>query len=407
MFGDLSRVYDRSRTVIRELWRDGDGWILVTVALGWSFALGSRLVFPALLPQLKVEFALDNTVAGSVIAVLWVAYAAAQVPGGLLGDRFGERAILVTSLLLAVFGLFVLLATGSTLAFLVGILVLGFGTGLFGTTRITVLADVYPDWRGTAIGFSSAAGNVGSAGLPVVAGVLAALYGWRAGIGVLVPPFVALSVALWFVVPRRTSAAPEAGNQTSLPDLRRFLAVMFRRPVLVSTGGMILMTSVYQGFTAFFPTYLVEVKGISQSTAATLLGAFFAVGVVLQAVISGIADQYGERTTLAAAACLTSLAMLGLPVLGSPWELGVVTIIASLQLAFWPVIYAYSVRSLPDDIQGGTFGLQRAVFIIIGAASPVAIGAFADAGLFDAGFLFLGGIAALAGGLAMALPALE
>lgn len=407
MFRTLIRASGRLRALSTELWNDGDGWILLVVAIGWALALGSRLVFPALLPQLKLEFSLDNAAAGSVIAALWVAYAVAQVPGGVLADRFGERAVLVASLLLATVGLFVIVASGSRRAFVPGILVLGFGTGLFGTTRITVLADVYPERSGTAIGFSSATGNVGTAALPVVAGILAVSYGWRAGLVLLIPAFCLLAVCVALVVPGRTSTALQGGGAASLLDLRRFREIALHRPVLVSTGGMVLMTFVYQGFTAFLPTYLVETKAIAPGVAATFLGVFFAAAIGFQAVVGGVADRYGERPTLVAVACLTSVVVLGMPFVAGRWSLGIAAGIASIQLAFWPVIYAYAVRSLPDDIQGSVFGLQRAVFLAIGAGSPVVVGALADVGMFDAGFLLLGAVAAGAAGLAAALPAHE
>jgi len=85
-------------------------------------------------------------------------------------------------------------------------------TGLYATTRFTVLADVYPDRAATAIGISPSAGNVGTVLLPVALGGAAAALGWRAGFGAAIPLFAAAAVGLWLAVPGRTSAAGSDGD---------------------------------------------------------------------------------------------------------------------------------------------------------------------------------------------------
>jgi MFS family permease len=180
-----------------------------------------------------------------------VSFATAQLPGGYLSDRIGERATVVASMVLTVVALGMIVLAPGLVPFVAGVVLLGFTTGLYATPRITVLTDVYPDRSATAISVNSALGNLGNATFPVVATVIAGWFAWRAGIGIGLPGFA--------LVHRRT--------------VGRIVAAVTRRPVVLATGAMVCLGFVWQGYTAFLTTYLVEVEGIAQPTAAVALSA--------------------------------------------------------------------------------------------------------------------------------------
>lgn len=398
----------RGRALAVDLWNDGRGPLLVAVSVAQLLRFGTRVVFPALLPQIKLEYALDNTTAGIVLGALAAATATTQFPGGVLADRVGERKVLTASIGFAAAGLVLLVAAPAFPGFVAGLVLFGLGNGLFGTTRVTVLSDVYPRRGGTVLGLTNAAGNVGNAGLPIIAGALAAWLGWRAGVAFVIPLFAITAVALWIVVPARTSAAMATGRGMGAMQevARRVVAGLTRPPVLLATGGMITMTIVYQGFTAFFPTYLVSVKGLPVPVAAALLGVFFAGGVVLQPIIGGVADRYGAGQTLVAVTAGTAVTLVTLPFVNDPIALGLLAAAASLQLGFWPVVFAYDVRALPGDIQGTGLGLQRTTFLYAGVVGPVLVGSLADAGLFDEAYFVLAAMALVGLAVSARLPRL-
>jgi MFS family permease len=390
--------------LVADLWRDGRGWILVVISVGQLLSIGVRVVLPALLPRIKDALLLSNTVAGVLLSLLWVSYALGQLPGGLLADAVGERLAMVASMALATVSLAVVVTAPSIWPFALGLLLLGLGTGLYATPRVTAVADIYPDRAATALGINQAFGNLGNTVLPVVAAILSGWYSWRVGLGVTLPGFVLVVAGLYAIVPSRTAAAPDRGGDSFVTTARRIAAATVTRPVLLATGAMVLIGFVWQGFTAFLPTYLVEVKGFPQSTAAIALGTFFLGGTILQPVIGGLADHFHERRILVVTTAGTAVGLLGFPFVGSlPVVLGLAAI-ASLQLAFWPVIFAYVPRAIPDAVEGSTFGLVRSGFLLVGAAGPVVTGALADAGLFDESFLLFAAIAAAATVLLVGLP---
>lgn len=391
-----------------ELWSDGRGWILVVISAGQLLSLGVRLVFPALLPQIKAEFLLTNATAGALLSLLWVSYATAQLPGGVLTDWVGERRSLITSGTLAAVSIAVIVLSPGLALFVVGLLAFGVSTGLYATPRITVLSDVYPERAGTAIGVNAAAGNFGNAVIPLIATVVTGVFAWRVGVGVALPWFVLLVVGFQLVVPFRTSSRLERdGDGSWARTARRVLDASTTRPVVLATGTMVLVGFVWQGFTSFLPTYLVEVKGIPQTTATAALAAFFVTGALVQPVTGSVVDRYDERRVLVVVTAVTAVSLAGYPFTGSVPALVVLSAVAGVQLAFWPIIFAYVPKALPDDIQGSSFGLLRTAFLYLGATGPVVVGTLADVGRFDEAFLLFSGIAVVAMGVSSALPRVD
>ncbi len=380
----------------RALWSEGRGIVLLTVSVGWLISIGVRLVYPALLPSIRADLDFGLTGAGLVVTVLWACYALMQFPGGLAADRIGERAVLVSSTALTGVGIGIVVVSAGPISFFLGTIATGFGSGLYATTRSTVLSDIYPDRSSTAMGFIQAFGNVGTTVLPPIAGFLAVLVSWRLGIGFLLPIAVGVAIALWFVLPARTSVADSAVETLSwdtLGELRRGLG---NRNVLSVTIGMFLVSVVYQSFTGFYPTYLVLEKGLSEGFAALLYGGFFAVGILLQLVSGPSGDTIGMRWTLTVALAFATVGLFLLPFVDGVLSLVLLSGLLSAQLAYWPVVNAYTIEVMPDEMQGTGFGLVRTVYLLLASIGPVAVGWLGDAGMLDTAFLLLAVTAAVA-----------
>ena len=73
---DLTRSKTIRRTIYRSvptlsgLRREGGGWVIGSVAIGWLLILGLRFTLPALVPQLKATFGIGNATAGIAITVV-------------------------------------------------------------------------------------------------------------------------------------------------------------------------------------------------------------------------------------------------------------------------------------------------------------------------------------------------
>ncbi|MFC6730959.1 MULTISPECIES: MFS transporter [unclassified Haladaptatus] len=377
---------------VRGLWSDGRGPILVSIALGWFLVYGLRAAVPAILPQIKTAFVLDNAAAGLAYSALWSGYAIMQFPAGLLVDRFGERTLLVASLGLTALAVAGLALSPLFAAFVLGSLLLGLGMGLYGPARGTILSAVYDKSDGTAIGVTFAAGSIGGALIPFLAGVLVVSIGWRTTLGLLVPLFALIALFVWRVVPRARSAAVGNDGRSVAKDMDGIVEGVLKRPVLIAVVAITLLLSSFQGFAAFFPTYLTEVKGLNQGTAAGLYGLIFLAGAVAQPLAGGLADTYSDRAVLAVAAAIGALPLFVVPFVSGVVPFAILSAVVGVRLGTYPVTNAYIIRLLPDEVQGASWGLVRTVFFLVGAAGPALVGLLSDFSGFETTFLVLGGV---------------
>jgi len=399
----LTRRIESALSTVTDLRGDGRGRVLLTVAIGWLFALGTRMVLPALLPQIKVEFTMGNALAGGLLTVLYIAYAATQFPAGILADRIGERRTLFASVLLTALGAVALTIAPSLTVFIAGTVLFALGSGLYGAPRVTVLSRIYPDRDGTALGLTFAAGNVGSSLLPIIAGVLAVVVGWRFGFGFVVLPLVVVAVAVWWFVPERTvrDRTQEHGETTQLRE------ALFTPQIGLAWVSMSLVLVAYQGITAFLPTYFVEVKGLGAAVASTLFGLFFAAGAIWQWTAGVTADRMGAQRTLVGIGVVATVTVLVLPFMGGLVPLALLSLLLGIRLGFGPLNNAYVASALPEDVRGSGLGLFRSLQLLVSSVGSLIVGVMADAGWFDAAFLLLGGITGLGTVGYVLLPDLE
>lgn len=390
MFG-LARVQSVVAGVGTDLRRDGSGWVLLTVSLGWFLTLGVRVVYPALLPQVTAEFGVGNATAGVFVGILWTTYALLQFPGGALADAVGERLVLAGSVVLTLGAVTAIFLSDTLALFVLATVLLGFGTGFYGTTRLTVISTVFDRMETTAISVSQAAGNVGNVVLSASAGLVSVYLGWRWGFGHLLPVLALSAVGLWVFVPRRASATTD--DEPFRRSMRRVASAVRKPSVLAVTVLLSLNMFLYQSVTGFLPTYLVVEKGLDPGTAATLYSLFFAAAIGVQFLSGVVADRLGNRVAIATFVGASVPAFVLLTVVETVPALAPVVLLLSCLLGAMPPVNAAGVGSLPAEIRGSGFGLLRTCYIAFGAVGPPTVGLLADLGRFDFAFLSLGGVA--------------
>ena len=162
------------------------------------------------------------------------------------------------------------------------------------------------------------------------------------------------------------------------------------RQVALGTALLMLVMVVFQSITGFLPTYFVDEKGLTEPTAGSLYGVFFAAAAVVQVGAGVVADRVGRNRTvaLAAAASLPGLVVVvladGLP------GLVVGVVLLSVLLGCFPPAHAYAVDAVPAQIRGTGYGLVRTVYIGCGAVGPALTGVVAETVSFRVAMLALG-----------------
>lgn len=384
-----SRVRERAAQVVAPLRGKGRGWALVAIALGWLLILGTRITIPVLLPGIKDTFGINNATAGFVITVIWGVYGLSQFPAGLMTSRVGDRITLIVSLAITTVSIGALGVAPYFSLFLVVAALVGVGNGLFGPTRGTLLSSIYPENASTAIGITLAVGSLGAAGLPILAGVLVNRVGWRFTVAGATPLLLAATVLAWRVVPLTTSGDESAFSLRHLMDT---VSVVGRRPVALGVGAKTVRMFVYQGLTAFLPTYLITTKGVTSLTASALLSLLFVSGAVAQLVGGRAVDRLDYRRVLVALSVGSAVPTLMLPFVSSTAVVAVVVVLIGIQLGIAPVTNTYIIDALPNDTRNGAWGFLRTTYFLLASTGSVFVGTLADAGHFDDAFWILGGL---------------
>ncbi len=378
---------------------DGRGWTLLAIALGWVFVLGGRFLVPAVLPQVKAAFSVGDFGAGVAVTIIWGAYALMQSPAGLLIDRLGERRLLAGSLLLTAASIVVIGAAPAFLAFLVGCAAFGLTTGLYGPARGTALSRTFPDNDGTAIGATLAAGSVGSAVLPFLAGALVGTYSWRLIVGGLAVPLALGGLLVWRAVPEVGGGTARAPPGQLAWDVLRAVRI---RGVTIAVAAVTLMLFAFQGLSAFLVTYLVSVKEFDQATAAAAFSLLFVGAAVSQLAAGRLADRFGDRPVLVGVAVLSVPLLVAMPFVEGVLPVAALSLLLGTRLGVAPVSNAYVIAVLPDSVTGTAWGALRTAMFLLGAGGSTVVGAMADADLFDESFFLLAALTA-AGALLYAL----
>lgn len=353
------------------------------------------MIYPVLLPELRTTYGFGLGTAGFLLTVLWLANAAGQIPGGVLADRIGEGRIMVASTVLSAVSILFIVAAQSLAVLFASTVLLGLGIALFGVARYTAMSDLFPDRVGTTVGIVLAAADAGQALLPPFAGFLAAAVLWQLGFAFTLPLFVVVALALWTYVPASTSGPAGNFDTFSPENLRYGLEHLRRRAILYGSGTLVVYVIVWITFTGFYPTYLIEVKGVSATVAAVLFGAFFAIGVAIKP-LSGVAyDRVGIRLTLVTTTVVSGASLVVLPFVETIAPLAVITVLVAPILGSGTIAQSHIIETLPNEIKGTGLGVVRTGAMTLAAVSPAIFGVIADRGFFDEVFLILAAFAGL------------
>ncbi len=372
----------------KALWSDGRGPSLVVLATAWGLLVGARMIYPVLIPHLQRTFDISLTVAGLLVSVLWLCAAIGQLPGGILADRYDERSLLATSVLLVAVGLLFVITAPTLVLLFAATALWGLSHSLYPIARITLLSQIYAERLGSALGVTMATGDVGQTVLPPIAAILAAAFAWQVGLGFLVPALVLLALALLIILPA-LNVEEGGGHGPTSAGLRVVLAEIRGPNVALMSGILLLFIFLWQSFTAFYPTYLVSMKGLSPAVASGLFGFFFAVGVVVKPVAGAAYDRIGMRLSLIGVLLPAVVGLLLLPLFDNLAFLVAITALISTMLGTGAITQSYLAQIFSEDMRGTGLGIIRTGTATFGAGGPVVFGFVADTGYFDEGYIAL------------------
>ena len=374
-------------------------------------------------PAMRAELGFDTAQMGLIFSAFGWTYALCQIPGGWLVDRVPPRRLYAT---------LIVLWSGATM-------LLGFTYSVFWLMIVRMLigameAPSYPinnrvvtTWfpereRASAIGFYTSGQFVGIAFLTPVLVWIQSKAGWHmvfvatGGIGLV-------WAAVWYAVyrqPRDFAGAnaaeielirsggglvdlggvASAGRTFSMADLKHVLS---SRKLWGVYFGQFALTSTLWFFLTWFPTYLVQARGMDFVKAGFLASLPFVaafVGVLCAGLLSDFMVRRGASLGVARKVPIVTGLLLSTSIIGANFVDRPALIVAFLTLAFfgnglasitWSLVSAIA----PERLLGLTGGVFNFVGNLSGIVVPIVIGYLARDYGFAAGLTYIAVLALL------------
>src|SRR5688572_558283 len=239
-------------------------------AAGYFLSFFFRNVNAVISKDLAGEFSLSSADLGFLTSMYLLAFAAFQLPLGVLLDRYGPRRVVATLLCVAAIGalVFALARDFTTLSIGRAMIGLGVSAGLMGAIKAFTLW--FPLNRLALLnGLYLAAGGIGGLSATAPAEALLGPFGWRALFLLLAGMSVAASLLIFVVVPEKELP----GKGTTLRDQiagfgEIFASLAFWRialPLVVCHAGYLTLQGLWLG------PWLYDVAGQARPAVANYL----------------------------------------------------------------------------------------------------------------------------------------
>jgi MFS family permease len=371
--------------------------VILYTNLGHALVHAIETAYGALLLTIARDLGASQAFLGGVATVFGWAFGTTAFPAGLLTDRLGARRVLgLTFAGAAAAALLVSLSFSPwLLALAMGLL--GLAMGMYHPAATTLIAQGVGQ-RGVGMGLHGAAGNVGLALAPGIAGGITVLAGWRWAY-VLMAGLAAL-LALWagrLTEGQRPAAAdpPPTASRTPL-EMRVVVALLLVYAISILAG------IVYRATLTFLPSHIK--LEVSQDLGDWLTTAAYLTGAVGQ-YVGGLLTRRLRVEALAIGvmgAALLPLALMGL-LSGAPL-LAAASLFVFFSFARQPIYNTLIADYTPARLVGSSFGLYFLAEFGLGGSGGIIAGAVVERWDTAAAFLAMAAIWCPAVAASLALP---
>lgn len=369
--------------------------MLVMATLGFAVNFWAWALLSPLAPRFQESLSLTSFEQALLVAVPVIVGSLGRIPVGALTDRFGGRVMFpALSLITIVPVLYLgLLGHSSLAALLAGGFFLGVGGTVFAVGVPFVSAWFPPERRGLALGiFGAGMGGTAISALTTVPEVDA--YGMEFPFQSMAVLLAVYAVAAWLILREAPGRAQPDTSLVKRMAATARLGVTWQMSALyaVAFGGFV-------AFSVYLPTYLKAEYGLSQADAASRMGGFVLLAVVMRPVGGWLSDRVGAVTVMtgsllvtAAGAALQSFAP---PLM--PWGTVAFLTMAAALGAGSGATFALVGRLAPANKVGAVTGVVGAAGGLGGFVPPLVMGAlWGSLGSYRIGLLLLAIVAASA-----------
>jgi MFS transporter, putative metabolite:H+ symporter len=389
--------------------------LLVLGGLGFTFEAMDAAIIAFLMPVLRVRWHLSSVETGVLGSSTYVGFLIGALFAGLLGDRYGRKAVMMWALVLFCVASFASAFVDDWHSFLALRVVGGIGMGAEGAIVAPFLSEfVASRYRGAFTGALAGFFSFGFVGAAILGYVLVPTSddGWRYTVALLASPVVILLVwrraimesPRWLESRGRTAEAEAVvarietmvtGHGHALPpivaeasrpvfqaspkpSLFAGLAVLWSKPLrritIMSWCLWIAVTFSSYAFFTWIPSLLVQ-RGMTITQSFSVSIFIYLAQIPGYFSAAWCCERFGRRSAIVTYMIGAALSAIGLALAGGDAEV----ITASILLSFFmngvnAGEYAYTPEVFPTHVRATGMGTASAVGRLGAIASPVLVG---------------------------------
>ncbi len=318
-------------------------------------------------PPLIADFAIDRTAIGTIISAAIFGSVVAQLPSGVLMDRYDNRGLML--------GAVVIFSGASVAVWIVPSYILLLGTrvlagtmlGLMFTMSANIIGRVFPaNRRGFATSVFVASAPTGFAVAQLTSPIITARFGWE-----LVFTIWPLVTVLGYGLFRLATPDPvRTGERLSVSE---FVTAIQNPSIILVAASAFCAYGVYFFLNSWMPTYANEVLAVSLAGAGAVTSLVPFVGIIARPGGGWVSDYLGDRRLVIAGSLLGVLPVLFVIIqTRSPIVFGGLLLLAGFaaQLSAG-IYYAYTQELAPEAATGTSLTVFTSLAFSGSLVSPV------------------------------------
>lgn len=360
-------------------------WFVWGVGAAFFFYSFFQRVTPSVMfADLMRDFAVGGAVFGVLSGLYFYAYAALQLPVGILIDRGGPRRVLTAAAALAGLGSLIFASAESLGWAYVGRFLIGAGCSFGWIGALTLIGIWFPPHRFALLsGLTSMLGMAGAIGgqAPLAAAVEAV--GWRGTLFGAAAYGAVLATAIWFIVrDRRRPGMGEAAGTVSVGVIADLGTVVSNRQtwvlaILSATMGVFILA-----FASLWGVpYMMTAHGLTRTAAASAASMIYVGWAIGAPLLGWFSDRIQSRriplligTVVAYSSVLAVVYLPGVSVYGAFGLL----LLSGFAGGTAIICYATARENNPPHASGATLGFVNMTTMAAGAVFQPVMGWLLD-----------------------------
>jgi MFS family permease len=333
-----------------------------------------------MLPYIQQNFNLNYTQSAAVTSAFSLASGASQVPSGWLSDRLGPAFLITMGILgVALGGLFVAFSH-TYVVLIIALVFMGLMAGGYHPASTPLISMMVPKGlRGRALGLHLIGGNSSFFLAPIIAGGIAASWGWRGAYLTLAIPTAILGIFFYVWLNRHYGKASmekiktrQTSEEPPQPGYKRRLWAFL---IMMVLGGGAAAT-----VNSFLTLFMVNELGTTKEVAAMALAIIYSSGLWAGPVGGWISDRIGSTKVIIVTGLLSGLIIFALKSVTHPglalWA--VLWFMGLIQAVRFPVTEVFIMSQTTPKYRSTIYGVYYSTMQYTGAIFAPIMGGFID-----------------------------